>query len=253
MSDSAWSLGAVGVLAMCIVTGTHEALGHGAVCLAQGGRITLLTSSLFSCDVRSRWIAPAGPLANLAIGTLALALRRRTVRTPTLYLLLIFLTAFAWFWEGGYCVEAMVEGDGDLYFTAQDFIGTPELSWRVVGGMLGLALYVASIRLTSAALLQYFGDTARARRAARWVWLSATLGAGLAAAAYTGPGGRDLHDAVFEIGVASVPLLWLRAFKPGSLPVMSTPRYASRIALLLAAVVYACFVLTLGIGLGLKA
>jgi hypothetical protein len=249
-SDSAVSLGAIGVLAMCVVTATHEAFGHGAVCLALGGHITQLTSSLFRCDVRSRWIAPAGPGMNLLLGALALALRRHTVRAPTLHLLLVFLSAFAWFWEGGYCVQAMIKGDGDLYFAAQDFIGRHEIAWRIAGVVLGLVLYLTTIRLTSTALQRYFGDAARARRAARWGWLGATLAAGVAAAAYAGPGVQDLHDALFEIGVAAVPLLGLRAIHLEPAPGVSAPPYASRSALLLAACAYACFVLTLGVGLG---
>jgi hypothetical protein len=233
-----------------MVTGAHEALGHGGVCLALGGHITQLTSSLFSCDLRSPWIDPAGPVMNLALGALALALCQRTARIPTLHLLLIFVNAFAWFWEGGYCVRAMIKGDGDLYFAGREFIGAPEFGWRIVGGGLGLALYLTTIRLTSSALRRYFGETVRARRAARWGWFGATLGASLAAAAYHGPGLHDLHDAVLEIGAASVPLLWLRDSGTESIPAVSTPRYASRAALLLAALVYACFVLTLGIGLG---
>jgi hypothetical protein len=56
---------AIGLLAMCIVTFDHEALGHGSACLLLHGHIRLLTSSLFRCDVRSGWIDPAGPFANL--------------------------------------------------------------------------------------------------------------------------------------------------------------------------------------------
>ena len=55
------TVAAVGLLAMCIVTFDHEALGHGGLCLALGGHITLLTTSLFACDHRTIWLAPAGP------------------------------------------------------------------------------------------------------------------------------------------------------------------------------------------------
>ena len=50
------TVAAVAVLAMCVVTFDHEALGHGSVCLALHGHILLLSSSLFRCDVRSGWI-----------------------------------------------------------------------------------------------------------------------------------------------------------------------------------------------------
>jgi len=77
--DDAATIGAISLVAMCLVTFDHEALGHGGTCLAAGGRILELTSAIFRCDLRSPWIAPAGPIANLVMGTLALALSRRFV------------------------------------------------------------------------------------------------------------------------------------------------------------------------------
>jgi hypothetical protein len=60
---------------LCVVSFAHEALGHGGTCLLFGGHITLLTSSLFHCDLRSGWIDPAGPGMNLLVGLLALIAR----------------------------------------------------------------------------------------------------------------------------------------------------------------------------------
>jgi hypothetical protein len=235
---------------MCTVTVAHEAIGHGGTCLAVGGHIRQLTSSIFQCDMYSRWIAPAGPMMNLAFGALALMLRRGVAHSHPLQSFLIFVTAFAWFWEGGYCVQAMIKGDGDLYFAGHDFFGAPERPWRTVGAMLGLALYAGTARLTSAALRERFGDIARARRAARWVWFGGTLGATVAAAVYPGPGLHDLHDAVFEVGVASVPLLWLpfRSSAPGAADAAPV-RFDARFYVLVT-LVYAIFVVTLGHGIG---
>jgi hypothetical protein len=56
---------------MCVVTFDHEALGHGGMCLALGGHIRVLTSSVFRCDLQSVWIDPAGPFGNLLVGALA--------------------------------------------------------------------------------------------------------------------------------------------------------------------------------------
>jgi hypothetical protein len=249
-ADNATSLIALGVLAMCTVTLAHEALGHGGACLAGGGHIRQLTSSLFQCDVHARWIAPAGPLTNLTIGALALALRGTGARFHALDAFLIFVTAFAWFWEGGYCVQAMIKGDGDLYFAGQDFLGTPEKLWRSAGVLLGVALYAGTVRLTSLALRQRFGEMARARRAARWVWFGAALGATVAAATYPGPGLHDLHDAFFEVGVASVPLLWLPVRSAAQGATNTAPVRFSRRFYLLATLLYALFVVTLGHGLG---
>src|SRR5512146_365057 len=105
---------------MCAVTAAHEALGHGGVCLLLGGHIEILSSSIFRCDLRSAWIDAGGPLANLLVGVLAWAMRMATppgfARTR---LLLLLVTAFSFFWEGGYLMRAMLIRDGDLYFFAR--------------------------------------------------------------------------------------------------------------------------------------
>ena len=74
------TIAAVAVMAMCLVTFDHEALGHGSACLLLHGHIVLLSSSIFRCSVRSDWIDPAGPLANLLMGTLALLCLRLVPR-----------------------------------------------------------------------------------------------------------------------------------------------------------------------------
>src|SRR5580698_2541804 len=100
----------IGLIAMCLVTADHEAFGHGSACLLLHGHITLLTSSLFRCDVRSYWIDPAGPLGNLLGGTIALVLARFVPPGRAgLRLFLLCVTAFSYFWEGAYVVDAMVK------------------------------------------------------------------------------------------------------------------------------------------------
>jgi hypothetical protein len=83
---------------MCLVTFDHEALGHGGMCLALGGHIHLLTSSIFRCDIRSVWIAPAGPFGNLLGGTLALLFVRLVPRRSAHVRLLLILVAGFAFW-----------------------------------------------------------------------------------------------------------------------------------------------------------
>src|SRR5450755_2986394 len=63
-------------MAMCLVTFDHEALGHGGMCLALGGHIRILTSSIFRCDIRSVWIDPAGPFCNCLVGAALAVLPR---------------------------------------------------------------------------------------------------------------------------------------------------------------------------------
>jgi len=247
------TVAAIGLLAMCVVTFDHEALGHGSACLLLRGHITLLTSSLFRCDVRSGWIDPAGPAGNLLMGTLALVCRRFVpARFPGVRLFLILVTAFSYFWEGGYLMRAMHRQDGDLYFFAQFMLGDVAVWQRWAGAAIGLTLFVLAARLTSRALLRLWPRAEVARGVARTAWIAATAGAALAALAYTGHGWGDLTDSVEEIGLASFPLLFIpfgnRTLAEAELPALLA---RSTIAIALAVVVYALFVATLGRGIGL--
>ena len=238
---------AIGLLAMCIVTCDHEALGHGSACLLLDGHIRLLTSSLFRCDTRSGWIDPAGPAANLIMGTAALlAVRLVPQRMVALKLLLLTITAFSFFWEAAYVVDAMIVRHGDLYFFAEFLVGEPPLWLRVFASLAGVALYVATIRLTTRALLRLWPSSA-GRSIARTVWLSATAGAAVAALLYRCPGWGNERDAVLEIGAASLPLLFI--------PRANTSELTSSIGLernwsliVLAVVVFVAFAATLGRG-----
>jgi hypothetical protein len=240
---------AIGLLAMCFVTFAHEALGHGGMCLALGGHIRLLTSSLFRCDVKTGWLDVAGPLGNLFVATLALvSLRFVPARLISLRLFLITVTAFAYFWESGYAIRAMRLKEGDLYFALQFFWGDPSPLLRAAVAIAGLILFVFTARLATKLLLDIWPDAAPARRIARTVWFSATLGAGFAALAYRGQGWGDLRDAVLEIGLASFPFLFipLRSRVPDGPVVFLERNYVTIVA---AVVLYAMFVMTMGRGI----
>ncbi len=100
----------------------------------------------------------------------------------------------------------MHQQDGDLYFVAGWWLGTVTVWQRWIGAALGLVLYLLSARLTTRGLLTLWPEN---KKVARTVWLSATIGAALAAFAYTGGVKADLLDAVLEIGAASFPLLFI--------------------------------------------
>jgi hypothetical protein len=159
------------------------------------------------------------------------------------------VTAFSFFWEGGYLMRAMILRDGDLYFFAQSRLGDVTLWMQAIGFAVGLAIYVFTLRTTSRGLVKMF-DTREGRRVARYSWIAATLVAGAAALAYRGqPLWPDLRDALLEIGLASVPLLFIprtneyapqaRAIVGRSVPVIAT-----------AVIVFVAFVGTLGRGIG---
>ena len=110
------NLVAVAVLAGITPAIAHEFVGHGSVCLAVGGHPTVVSTSMFWCTTPEPVIAVGGPAMNLLLGLTCLILLRRARpanRDVRLYLALV--TAFAWFWEGGYAVQAMLFRAGDLY------------------------------------------------------------------------------------------------------------------------------------------
>jgi hypothetical protein len=246
------TVAAIGLLAMCVVTFDHEALGHGGACLALHGRILALSSSVFRCDQHSGLIDVAGPLANILGGTVALALRlvvpRRAIK---LRLFLALVTTFSFFWESAYLVQAALTQHGDLYFFARWAFGSAAAWQRWIAAAAGAALYVLSARLASRTLLGLAPDAQNARFLARTVWLSATVGVALAAKAYTGDVNGDFRDAVLEIGLASIPLLFIptgdRRISDG-VPIAAITRSVA--AIVVALVVYAVFAMTLGRGLG---
>ena len=240
------TVAALGLLAMCVVTLDHEALGHGGACLLLSGHIRVLTSSVFRCDVASAWVDGGGPMLNVIAGALALVVRQLLpTRFIKMRLWLVLVTALSFFWEGGYLIHAMHREDGDLYLFARAYWGGVSATGRWLGAALGLALYLATVRLTSRALLQMIPNAKRARTVAQTAWGAAALGATIAGA--LGPG---LKDAVLEVALASFPLLLIPredGEARGASSVADIPRDSVLIASAL--IVFAVFAATMGRGM----
>jgi hypothetical protein len=242
------TVAAIGLITMCVVTADHEALGHGSVCLLVHGHVTLLTSSLFRCSAKSGWIDVGGPAMNLIMGTLALIVRLTLPRSfLKTRLFLLCVTAFSFFWEGGYLIDAMHHQNGDLYYFTQFMLGSVSVWQRWLGAALGLALFVLSARIAADALLDIWPDASIARGVARTIWMSAAIGAAIAAALYAGHDWGNFRDAVLEIAVASFPLLFVPFGRGESrLSTQTIARSPAVIGLSLA--VYVIFAMTLGRG-----
>ncbi|WP_309629117.1 hypothetical protein [Brevundimonas sp.] len=248
------TVAALAVLAAVTVTVAHESVGHGSVCLALGGRVTLLTTSLFRCDVPSFLIDLGGPLTNLGLALVAaLASRVTGPGRPAVTLYLVLIAAMGAFWDGGYLVQAMLTRDGDLYFAWAGLIGEPSGLVRGVGALVGAAIYLAGVGFASRGLSR-LAEPAEARRTARIAWLAATVATVGAALLYRGGPGAGLLDAFMEIGAASLPLLLM----PLTLPLLTTPRAPVTARSIrrnpaiigMAVVLFAAFALTMGRGLG---
>jgi hypothetical protein len=165
-------------------------------------------------------------------------------------LFLIFVAGFAFFWEAGYLIAAMRGRDGDLYVAAQDLLGEPSLWWRITGALAGVGLYVFSARWASRAVSALWPDAAVARRVVRTAWVTASMGAMLAAVAHSGVHWAGLRDATLEIGAASFPWLLIpRQRRAQAAPVAPRRIERSWTIISVSLIVFAVFVATLGRGL----
>lgn len=238
------TVGAIAAIAALTVIVDHEALGHGAVCLAIGGQVTLLSSSLFRCSAPGAAIDLGGPLLSLTLGLIALtASRTISSRRPGLRLGLLLVAVFAGFWEGGYLVQAMATRQGDLFFAGAAFLGEPSSWWRISGALLGTGLYLGTL-VVAARGLAALGD---ARRLGRIAWVAATATVVATAGLYRGGWGPNLLNAFLEIGLAAAPLLLM----PDRGAVWTGAVIAARPAVwIAAAVVILAFAATLGLGVG---
>ncbi|MFZ1989697.1 MAG: hypothetical protein WAW96_07980 [Alphaproteobacteria bacterium] len=241
------TVAAIAVAAASITTTAHEAIGHGSACLAMGGRITQLTSVYFNCTPGNLWIAIGGPAGNLSAAAIAwLALRLVPPRLLRLRLLLSLVMLLSLFWEAGYVIYAMVLNEGDWAIAARDAFGEPSWWWRIGGAALGLVLYRIGTRFIASSTRFAESLGVSPAWALRIAWLSASLGACLAALLYAPDRLEALHQAALEIGAASFPLLIVRPRMDASHP-GPIDGYIGWV--LFAAVLYAAFALTLGRGL----
>jgi len=165
-------------------------------------------------------------------------------------LFLALLTAFSWFWESGYVIHAMHREDGDLYSFASYRLGHVTVTERWIFAALGLALYVTTIRLTSNTLLTINQSAQQSRVTARTAWIAGTLGATLAGS--LGPSSGGLRDAILEVGLASLPLLFIpHRDQPFENLHQNAAIARSPFLIAVAIVVFAVFAATLGHGLRL--
>jgi hypothetical protein len=241
------------VLSVAVLAGitppvTHEFIGHGSVCLAVGGHPTVVSTSMFWCTVPAPVVASGGPAANLLAGLICLMLRLRLRRPPpALQLYLTLVTAFAWFWEGGYAIQAMLLRRGDLYDLLAHTLGPPGIGMSILIALAGATLYIISAAVTRTALLSIAGNATLARHVSRSSWLAGTLAVTIAAS-ISPLGPTNLLDTVLSIGLAGLPLL---VFVPrrGASSITGNPFTGNAMLPVLTAVMWVLFTATLGHGI----
>lgn len=144
----------VAALAFIVACASHEVLGHGAACLAEAGRITLLTSVYFHCENAGVITDLAGPFANLVFGLVAYVLLEIRAWSANVRLLLVLTLAFNVFWLAGCMLVSAIASNSDFAYALRLLAVNPHWLGRVVLGALGLLVYWFGMRATSKHVVQ---------------------------------------------------------------------------------------------------
>jgi hypothetical protein len=144
----------IAALTFIVACASHEVLGHGAACLAEGGRITLLTSVYFHCENAGVVTDLAGPFANLVFGFGAYVLLERRVWSANVRLLLVLTLAFNLFWLAGCMLVSAIASKSDFAYALRELAVDPDWLGRVVLGTLGFLVYWFGMRATSKHVVQ---------------------------------------------------------------------------------------------------
>lgn len=208
VDDDALTLGAVGVVAACLATAAHFALGHAGACLAVGGQVTLLTTVHFSCTSQDTWTVIGGPLGSLAAGGTAWLLWTATKAHQVIVrqILLITMSINLYWLGGGLFYSALVNGH-DWYFILVPIEMPPGPALRAAEAAAGAIVYAAAIPIAQSRAVIMAVEPQRAWARSAIAWLGATVAACAAAALYAPHRLANAWGAAWEVGAWSLPLL----------------------------------------------
>ena len=171
LEDNAVMLGSLAALAYAATMMTHEALGHGAYCLAAGGHTVMLTGWMETCSVScGRGMKAAGPGVQFGAGLLAWLVLRHLPRDATRlrYFVWLYMT-FDLLIASSYIAFSGITSIGD----AADYIAGlhPSLLWR--GGLVlcGSVVYFFSMEVAAGELRRFCGLDSGIRRLFRLIWV----------------------------------------------------------------------------------
>jgi hypothetical protein len=238
------TLAAIAAVAFIVACVAHEAIGHGGMCLALGGHITLLTSVYFRCTNGGPLTDAAGPLMNLIVGAACWSLARN--RPPTSHSRLFFVLAMAFnlFWGAAYFIFSAITNTGDCAFVLRDLSLEPRWLWRLLMGAIGAALYVRSVR---AIATEVPPGTPLV-----WPYLVAGVVSCVAALFFVGPVLPAVREAAKESFGAAVGLLFVAYCSSKQAHTSDSPSLVAHSNgwLLFSALVTILFILVLGRGCG---
>jgi hypothetical protein len=238
------TLAAIAAVAFIVACVSHEAVGHGGMCLAIGGRITLLTSVYFRCTNGGPLTDAAGPLMNLIVGAACWLLARNRPLASQSRLFFVLAMAFNLFWGGGYFIFSAVTNTGDWAFVLRDLSLEPRWLWRLLMGALGVGIYVGAV--------QAVGRHFPPGTPLVWPYLVAGIVSCVAALFYVGPVLPAVREAARESFEANVGLLFVAYRRSKQDNVSSSPILAAHSNgwLIFSALVTMLFFLLLGRGCG---
>jgi hypothetical protein len=215
--DNIPTIAAIGLVAYVCANIAHHALGHGAACLIEGGRINLLSSVFVNCSLTGTSIDLAGPFANLALGLIA-ALGTHIVdrRFTATRLYCILLAAFNLLWFGMQLAFSAVSRTDDWAWAMQELHVVEPVRYGMMA--VGSLVYVLTVRFIGSELVPFGHPLSRARIIVGTAWLSAGAIACATAAFDHYPAAAILRHAAPQSLLVSIGIL----FVPGRSARLST-------------------------------
>jgi hypothetical protein len=166
--DDLATVAALGLLAYLCADVTHHVLGHAVACLAEGGRVTSLSSTYVGCTRHGVAIDLAGPLANLVVGGVGLA-ALRWVRAPAPRLFFALLAAFNLMWL---TLQAAVSAGDDWAWPLVRYnLDDGPVRYALI--VVGIVAYLAVIVVSARGFAPFARPKRRAMRIAVIAWLVA--------------------------------------------------------------------------------
>ncbi len=170
--DDTVTIAAIGLLAYASADIAHHALGHGGAYLGLGGRIILLSSVFVDCSRHGVAIDLAGPLANLALGLVALLGARFTTRkSSSIRLFSLLVAAFNLMWFSLQLVFSAATRTDDWAWTMHQFHVTEPVRYGMIAA--GALAYFMTLHAIAAQMAPFANPPARARVIVFVAWLTA--------------------------------------------------------------------------------
>jgi hypothetical protein len=205
-SDDLVTVIAAGMLAATLAAFCHETLGHGLGCVADGGRIILLTSIWFQCRGAGSVTDAGGPIGSLIVGVAAVAFLSCRIPDRIARLVLVLFGAFSLFWFAAQLISHPIFNRDDWAFVARR-MGWSWV-WRPIMASIGVAVYAAAMWMVHAVLRRAGAPTWRTIRLAYAAGVTSAVIAGLMWS--TAPI-RSAREEFLTLGIAPLGLLVVAA------------------------------------------